>query len=107
MTLHQQIGQLQHEARILARNLELADRLAETCGHPQQNMGLEFAGVIRAKLRAIYTRLHHLESRLPTADTLSQAAYNRALMLGFTLEAAEVERVTTYRHALMDRTRAA
>lgn len=97
--LHQQIGQLQREANRLARVLELTDRTAEIHGHPDQRDARLRAGVYRLRLSEIYTRMHHLEARLPTPETLSARAYDRMIALGFEIEAAEACRVTTYRNA--------
>jgi hypothetical protein len=102
-SLQQQIGDLKATTARIAGQLEISDRIADTCGHPTQNLAALCSATLRQKLGNFFTRLHELKSRLPTPETLSRSAYDRALMLGFTLEAAEVERTSTYRHALIDR----
>lgn len=97
--LHQQIGQLQQEARQCAQRLEILDRVAEAWLHPQQGAAKREAATIRAGLSALYKRLHTLEARIPTPETLSAAAYHRMIQLGFEIDAAEAARVQTYRDA--------
>lgn len=97
--LQQQIGQIQAQAQRLARRLELADRIAETWLNPGQAQAKRDAARLRLALRGLYTRLHSLEARLPTPDTLGDAAFRRALALGLELEAAEGVRLKAYREA--------
>lgn len=95
--LQQQIGQLRAFATTLARRVELTDRIAETCGHPDQHRAQDVAADMRLSLSALFTRIHGLEARLPTPELLSERAYNRMIALGFEVEAAEAERLNTYR----------
>lgn len=97
--LHQQIGRVRQTAAPLAQRLEVIDRIAEAWLHPLQADARCEAAAIRAELRRLYTRLHHLEARLPTADTLGESAFRRALALGLEIEAAEGARVKAYREA--------
>ncbi|WP_395737442.1 hypothetical protein [Prosthecobacter sp.] len=101
--LQQQIGSLQREAARYALSIELIDRIAESCGHPQQETAAHGATVRRRELQQIYIRLHALEARLPTPEALSEAAFNRALMLGLSIDAAEGARVSTWRSAKAQR----
>lgn len=101
--LQQKIGQLRAFAATLARRVELTDRIAETCGHPDQYRAQDAAADMRLSLSALFTRIHGLEARLPTAETLSEAAYNRALILGLSIDAAEGARVKTWRAATAQR----
>ncbi len=95
--LHQKIGHIQRTAKGLACTLELTDRIADMCGNPHQAFAIECGSVLRLKLQALFTRLHHLEARLPTPELLSERAYNRMIALGFEVEAAEAERTTILR----------
>lgn len=97
--LHQLIGAKRAAAERLARRLELADRAAEWCGSPAQAQARRDATRLRFALQSLYTELHALESRLPTPETLSDAAFRRALALGLEVEAAEGARVKAYREA--------
>lgn len=97
--LQQKIGTIQRETTKMGRLLELSDRIAETCGHPQQEYALVASAILRGKLMNLFTELHRLEARLPTPELLSERAYNRMIALGFEVEAAEAERLTTYRAA--------
>ena len=62
-------------------------------------MAAGIAQVLRRRLQGLFTRLHHLEARLPTPELLSERAYNRMISLGFEVDAAEAERLATYRAA--------
>ena len=97
--LQQKIGTIQRETTKMGRLLELSDRIAETCGYPQQEYALVASAILRGKLMNLFTELHRLEARLPTPELLSERAYNRMIALGFEVEAAEAERFTTYRAA--------
>ncbi len=97
--LHQQIGRLQRQATDIARALELSDRIADTCGHPQQGFHMELSVLLRCGLSSLFTRLHRLEARLPTPELLSARAYDRMIALGFQIDAAEAARTRTYREA--------
>lgn len=103
--LQQLIGQIKEEAARLAQRLELADRAGEFCNHPLSADALARieARRLRWRLSALYTRLHHLEARLPTPEVLSARAYDRMLALGFSIEAAEAKRATTFRDATRER----
>lgn len=97
--IQQEIGQLQAQAARLARRLELADRIAEMHGNPDRlDEGLK-AVTLRINLSDLYTRIHNLEARLPTPELLSDRAFHRMLALGLGIEAAEAERLKTYRQA--------
>jgi hypothetical protein len=101
--LQQQIGQLQAQAARLARRLELTDRAADTPGHPERAKAADFSTIIRKSLMRLYTEIHELEARLPTPELLSDRAYHRMLALGLGIEAAEAERLQTYREAKSQR----
>lgn len=97
--LQQYIGQIQAQAARLAVRVELLDRRIEAA-HPQDQWALSAgAQILRANLRALYTHLHALEARLPTPELLSARAFDRMLALGFSIEAAEAKRATTFRDA--------
>ena len=98
-TLHQQIGKIQRQAKAHAQRLEILDRIAEAWLHPQQQAAQREAAAIRGELSQLYTRLHQLEARIPTPETLSQSAFNRMIALGFEIDAAEAARVQTFREA--------
>jgi len=100
--LHQQIGSLRKTTAQLALRLEIIDRIAEAWLHPQQETAKREAKAIRRELTRLYTRLHELEARIPTPETLSAAAFHRALALGMQIDAAEAERVKAYRAAFCD-----
>lgn len=97
--LHQRIGRIQRACANLERTLVRADRLADTCGHPDQAENARLAQHVRGNLMKNFTELHALEARLPTPELLSERAYNRALMLGLEVEAAEEQRRSTYQAA--------
>lgn len=97
--LHQRIGRIQRACTNLERTLVRADRIADTCGHPDQAENILLAQHVRGNLRQNFTELHTLEARLPTPELLSERAYNRALMLGLEVEAAEGERRAAYQAA--------
>lgn len=101
-SIHQQIGSIKTSAAKLAQRLEITDRIAETWLHPQQDSAKREAAAIRRELSRLYTRRHRLEALIPTPETLSAAAYDRALMLGLDIEAAEARRVQTLREARRD-----
>ncbi|MBE7497101.1 MAG: hypothetical protein HS117_19340 [Verrucomicrobiaceae bacterium] len=100
--LHHRIGRIRATAAPLARELSITDFTAECHGHPLQGMARARAAMIRRELQRLYTRLHALEARIPTPDTLSAAAYGRALALGLTIEDAEAARSAAYFHAQRD-----
>ena len=97
--LHQKIGSIQRDAARLGQQLELSDRIADTCGHPGSAEAQTNSNVTRDVLRRLFTRLHHLEARLPTPELMSERAYSRMLMLGFEAEAAEEARRSAYQAA--------
>ncbi len=101
--LQQLIGQIKEEASHWARRLELADRALEFAIDQQATELNCHARNLRTRLQALYTRLHHLEARLPTPEVLSARAYDRMLALGFSIEAAEAKRATTFRDATRER----
>ncbi len=98
-SIHQQIGRIDQAAAKLAQQLELTDRMAECHGNPQQPLAQIEAAAIRSELSHLYTRRHQLEALIPTPETLSVAAFNRALALGLGIEAAEANRTRTLRDA--------
>lgn len=97
--LHQRIGALRATATRLAQHLEMTDRVAEAWLHPQQQAAKREAAALRRELSALYSQLHGLEARIPTPETLSAAAYDRALLLGLEIDAAEAMRLHAYRSA--------
>lgn len=97
--IQQQIGQLQRGANHIARRLELTDRIAETPLHPDQDDCREDAVLMRENLMRLYTRMHRLEARIPTRESLSEGAFRRLLTLGLGIEAAEHERMRVYRES--------
>jgi hypothetical protein len=97
------IGSKQAQATRLARQLELTDRAADTPGHPERQKAADFSIIIRKSLMKLYTEMHELEARLPTPELLSDRAYHRMLALGLGIEAAEAERLQTYREAKRQR----
>lgn len=97
--LHSLIGAKRATAARLARRLELTDRLAELHGHPSQAQAVRDSRRLRYGLQQLYTELHALEARIPTAETISEAAFRRLLALGLGIEAAENERVRVYRES--------
>jgi len=100
--LHQRIGRVQRASANLERSLIRADRIADMCGHPDQEEHARWALHLRGNLRENFTELHGLEARLPTPELLSAREYDRMLMLGMTIEAAEAGRVQAYRQAAHD-----
>ena len=97
--LQQQIGQIQHQADIQARGLNRLDFFAECPGHPLQIVAADEAQRVRLNLSRLFTRLHQLEARLPTPELLSARAYDRLIMLGMSIDAAEAGRLHAYRQA--------
>ncbi len=97
--LQQQIGQIQRDANFQGRALHRLDFFAECPGHPMQVIAEDEARRVRVNLSRLFTRLHQLEARLPTPELLSARAYDRLLMLGMGIDAAEAGRVQAYRQA--------
>lgn len=97
--LYQRIERVKRACANLERTLIRADRIADTCGHPDQAENILLARHVRRNLMENFTELHRLEARLPTPELLSERAYNRMIALGFEVEAAEAERTTIYRAA--------
>ena len=97
--IHAQLAAKRTTARRLGRRLELTDRLAECHGNPGQAQAIRDARRIRYALQQLYTEMHALEARLPTPESLSDAAFRRLLALGLGIEAAEGERIRVYREA--------
>lgn len=95
--LHQKIGSIKRQALTVERALHRLDQVADRCGHPDQLEAILLARGHRYGLSLLFTELHHLESRLPTPELLSERAYNRMIALGFEVEAAEAERTTILR----------
>lgn len=97
--LYQRIGRVKRASANLERSLIRSDTLADTCGHPEQANAILLSAHLRRNLQQNFTELHHLEARLPTPELLSERAFNRILMLGMTIDAAEAARLSTYRNA--------
>jgi len=97
--LHRQIGFIRRVTTRLGLKLELSDRLADLHLHPQQQSAVAASASLRRRLSYYYTRLHALESRIPTPELLSEQAYNRMITLGYEIDAADSVRLSTLRHA--------
>ena len=90
---------LSEAAPITALSHELVCDISHMHGHARQ---AEAQVESRRRIRLLslaYTRLHSLQARLPTAETLSAAAYARALALGLSVEAAEADKRAAYHAA--------
>ena len=96
--LHQRMGRLWAAIEEVSRLLALRDIL--DCPRRSEVLAAEPALCLR--LRALHTQYYALEARLPTPETLSAAAYGRALSLGLSVEAAEAERSKAWHHAKQD-----
>ena len=97
--IHAQLAAKRATARRLDRRLDLTDRVAETWGHPDESHARNLCTLLRRSLMQLYTEMHALEARLPTPESLSDAAFRRLLALGLGIEAAEGERLRVYREA--------
>jgi hypothetical protein len=73
--------------------------LEEVLDSPRRFEVLAAAPYLRSRLRWLHTQYYALEACLPTPETLSAAAYGRALSLGLSVEAAEAERSKAWHHA--------
>lgn len=77
--------------------------LEEVDDSPMRDAIRSQAPRLRMELRQLHTRYYALEARLPTPETLSAAAYGRAMALGLGIEAAEAERSKALHHARQDK----
>jgi hypothetical protein len=93
--LQRQMGQLSARITVVSRVLAL-EHIVDA---PRRDEVLAAIPGLRLRLRQLHTRYYALEARLPTPETLSAAAYGRAMALGLGIEAAEAERSKAYHHA--------
>jgi len=97
--LHQRMGRLWASIEDVSRLLALESIV----NSPRRAEVLANAPRLRLRLRWLHTQYYTLEARLPTPETLSAAAYGRALALGLSVEAAEAERSKAYHFARQDK----
>lgn len=93
--LRQRIGRLRASIEEVSRLLALEDVLDS----PRRDEVRNIAHMLRARLQRLHTDYYALEARLPTPETLSAAAYARALSLGLSVEAAEADKRAAYTQA--------
>lgn len=93
--LHQRMGRLWAAIEDVSRQLALE----EVGDAPNHAAICAAAPTLRLRLRALHTDYYALEARLPTPETLSAAAYGRALALGLSVEAAEADKRAAYTRA--------
>lgn len=93
--IYQLIGREQRIITSIVRKLALE----EVFDSPLNAEVRAAAPDLRSSLILCYRRLHALEARLPTPETLSAAAYARALALGMSVEAAEADKRAAYHAA--------
>lgn len=86
--LHQRMGRLWASIEEVSRLLAL-EGIVDS---PRRAEVLANAPRLRQRLRWLHTQYYMLEARLPTPETLSAAAYGRALALGLSVEAAEADK---------------
>lgn len=96
--LHQRMGRLWASIEEVSRLLAL-EGIVDS---PRRAEVIANAPHLRMRLRWLHTQYYTLEARLPTPETLSAAAYGRALALGLSVEAAEAERSKAWHHAKQD-----
>lgn len=97
--LQRQMGRLSESITAISRLLALE----EVMDSPLRAQVCANAPRLRLRLRQLHTRYYALEARLPTPETLSAAAYGRAMALGLGIEAAEAERSKALHHARQDK----
>ena len=97
--IQRQMDQLTARITTVSRLLTLEDVMDA----PNRPEVLAAIPGLKLTLRQLHIQYYALEARLPTPETLSAAAYGRAMALGLGIEAAEAERSKAYHHARQDR----
>lgn len=97
--LQRQMGRLWAAITEVSRLLALE----EVMDSPLRAQVCANAGFLRQRLRQLHTRYYALEARLPTPETLSAAAFGRALALGGSIEEAEAARSKAMHEARQDK----